>query len=68
MKDGALTWEVDAFEGADLVLAEVELPSADTPVTPPAWLAPHVVREVTEEPAYRNFEVARRLGLGRPPG
>lgn len=62
VKEGDLTWEVDRFDGLDLVLAEVELPSADTPVTPPAWLAPHIVREVTEDPSYRNYEIARRLG------
>lgn len=62
VKDGALTWEIDRFDGLDLVLAEVELPSPDTPVTPPAWLAPHIVREVTEEPEYRNYELAKRLG------
>lgn len=63
--DGERTWEVDVFEGTNLVLAEVELPSADTAVTPPGWLAPHVVRDVTEESTYRNFEIARRLGLGK---
>jgi adenylate cyclase len=66
VKDGERTWEVDAFDGVDLFLAEVELPSADTTVTLPGWLAPHVVRDVTEEAAYRNFEIAKRLGLGRP--
>lgn len=65
VKDGDLTWEVDAFEGVDLFLAEVELPSADTTVTLPGWLAPHVVRDVTEEATYRNFEIAKRLGLGK---
>jgi CYTH domain-containing protein len=59
---GALRWEVDRFDGFDLVLAEIELPAPDTPVTLPAWLAPHVVREVTEEPAFRNYELARRHG------
>jgi adenylate cyclase len=64
VKDGERTWEIDEFEGVDLVLAEVELPSADTEVAIPAWLAPHVVRDVTEESTYRNFEIAKRLGLG----
>ncbi|HMN96480.1 MAG TPA: hypothetical protein PKC43_08860 [Phycisphaerales bacterium] len=67
--DGALTWEIDRFDDLDLVLAEVELPSADFAVTLPPWLAPHVVRDVTEEPAYRNFEIALRVHVrrgGRP--
>lgn len=60
--EGELTWEVDRFEGIDLVLAEVELPDAEHEAPLPAWLAPHVVREVTEDPEYRNFAIARRLG------
>ena len=54
-----LTWEIDEFLDRDLVLAEVELPAADTPVEPPAWLSPYVVREVTDEPEYTNLRLAR---------
>ncbi|MDF1503892.1 hypothetical protein, partial [Roseisolibacter sp. H3M3-2] len=57
--DGALTWEVDQFAGRDLVLAEVELPTADAAVVVPAWLAPYVVREVTDDPAYVNANLAQ---------
>lgn len=57
--DGDVTWEIDAFADRDLVLAEVELASADQAVTPPEWLAPYVVRDVTEEPAYVNVNLAR---------
>jgi CYTH domain-containing protein len=57
--EGALTWEIDEFLDRDLVLAEVELPSADTPVEVPAWLAPAVVREVTGEDAFANEKLAR---------
>jgi CYTH domain-containing protein len=57
--DGGLTWEVDQFAGRDLVLAEVELPTADAEVTVPAWLAPYVVREVTDESAYVNANLAQ---------
>lgn len=57
--DGALTWEIDVFADHDLVLAEVELAHADTPVVVPDWLAPHVVREVTGDPAYLNRVLAR---------
>src|SRR5262249_47901592 len=45
--DGDLTWEIDRFTDRKLVLAEVELPSETTEVTPPPWLARHVVPEVT---------------------
>jgi CHAD domain-containing protein/CYTH domain-containing protein len=56
--DGALTWEIDDFDGRDLVLAEVELESEAAEVTIPDWLAPHVVREVTGEDAYVNVNLA----------
>lgn len=55
----ALTWEVDEFTDRDLVLAELEIPSASFIVTIPDWLAPWLVREVTDEKAYGNHELAR---------
>lgn len=57
--DGALVWEIDAFIGRKLFLAEIELPSADTEVVFPDWLAPHVERDVTDEPEYVNARLAR---------
>jgi CYTH domain-containing protein len=60
---GDRTWEIDRFDGLPVVLAECELPSVDAPLEVPAWLAPWIEREVTEEPAFRNFELARRAGL-----
>ena len=57
--DGALLWELDEFQDRELWLAEVELPDIDTPAEPPAWLAPWIVREVTDEPGFTNFELAR---------
>ena len=57
--DGPLTWQIDEFLDRDLVLAEVELPSADLAVEPPDWLAPAVVREVTDEPGFSNVNLAR---------
>jgi len=55
---GALCWEIDEFRDRTLVLAEVELPAADTSVSLPDWLAPHVVSEVTDDRAYLNFNLA----------
>jgi len=55
---GDLVWEVDAFVGRDLVLAEVELPDRDAPVPMPPWLVGDLVREVTDEPAYLNLTLA----------
>lgn len=56
---GELAWEVDEFTDRELVLAEIELPDVGTVVTFPDWLAPHVVREVTDESAYTNLALAR---------
>jgi CHAD domain-containing protein/CYTH domain-containing protein len=54
-----VTWEIDEFTDRPLVLAEVELPSADVAVAFPAWLAPYVDREVTGDPAWLNVSLAR---------
>ena len=52
-------WAIDEFTDRDLVLAEIELPSVETEVTLPGWLAPYVVREVTEERGFVNAVLAR---------
>ena len=64
--DGALTWEIDEFRDRPLVLAEVELPRADTEVRVPEWLAPLVDREVTGDPAYLNLTLATTRGPATP--
>ena len=56
-------WEIDEFDDLNIVLAEVELPSIGARITIPEWLAPHIVREVTDDTAYRNYHLALRLGL-----
>ncbi len=60
--DGGLLWEIDRYDQLDLVLADIELPTPETPVTFPPWLAPHVIRDVTDEPEYRNYRIALRIG------
>lgn len=55
---GDRVWEIDRFADRDLVLAEVELDAPDDPVSLPAWLEPVVVREVTDDPAYVNANMA----------
>lgn len=54
---GELVWEIDEFAGdnAGLIVAEVELTSADQPVQPPGWVG----REVTDDPRYYNANLAR---------
>ncbi|WP_045835928.1 CYTH domain-containing protein [Hyphomicrobium sp. 99] len=50
-------WTVDVFEGANagLVLAEIELESADQAITLPPWVGD----EVTNDPRYENSSLAR---------
>jgi CYTH domain-containing protein len=57
--DGDRVWEIDEFTDRELVLAEVELDGEEEQVTPPDWLKPYVVREVTGEPEYVNVNLAR---------
>jgi CHAD domain-containing protein/CYTH domain-containing protein len=57
--EGARAWEIDEFLDRDLVLAEIELADADETGVVPGWLAPFVVREVTDEDAYVNRRLAR---------
>jgi CHAD domain-containing protein/CYTH domain-containing protein len=57
--EGTLTWEIDEFLDRPLALAEIELPTENTEVETPAWLAEYIVREVTGEPAYLNRTLAR---------
>ena len=59
VRHGDLAWEIDEFTDRDLVIAEVELPSADVVPEIPEWLAPYVVREVTGEPEYVNANLAQ---------
>jgi CYTH domain-containing protein len=61
LRIGEVLWVVDVFDELDLVLAEAELPTADTPSEPPPWLKPLIVREVTGDPAYTNSSLARRI-------
>ena len=61
--DGEHVWEVDEFLDRALVLAEIELDDEETDVAFPAWLAPFVVREVTEESAYLNLTLAQNAGV-----
>jgi adenylate cyclase len=52
VEHAGFTWEVDVFEGANsgLVVAEIELPSEETPFERPAWAG----REVTAVKRYYN--------------
>jgi CHAD domain-containing protein/CYTH domain-containing protein len=55
--EGDLVWEIDQFLDRDLFLAEVELPGEIEPPIP-EWLAPCVVREVTDDPRHVNWALA----------
>jgi CYTH domain-containing protein len=58
IRDGGFTWEIDVFTDRELVLAEVELRSADEHPCLPAWLERWVVRDVTHEPEFINANLA----------
>jgi CYTH domain-containing protein len=57
-----VVWEIDVFEDRALALAEVELPAADAAIEFPPWLADRIQREVTDDPAYRNYALATAAG------
>lgn len=63
VREGEHVWEVDEFPELGLVLCEVELADERESPTPPPWLAPWLVRDVTEDPRFRNYALATR---GRP--
>lgn len=58
VEDGALLWEIDEFLDFQLVMAEVELPSVEHPVSVPKWLAAEVIREVSDDSRYHNYALA----------
>lgn len=55
---GGLTWEVDEFKGANagLIVAEVEVPSADHAVALPSWVG----AEVSADPRYSNAALSQK--------
>lgn len=60
-------WEVDSFRDFPMVIAEAEIADGCAPgaaaalaaITLPPWLIPLVVREVSDDPRYRNSSLAR---------
>jgi CHAD domain-containing protein/CYTH domain-containing protein len=62
VREGSLVWEIDEFTDRELVLAEVELPARASRVALPDWLEPLVVRDVTDDPAFLNENLAARTG------
>lgn len=55
-EEGGLVWEVDCFHGRldGLVIAEIELPSEDTPFERPDFIGD----EITGDPRYYNSNLA----------
>lgn len=58
VRHAGFVWEVDEFAGenAGLIVAEIELPSADTSFERPGWAG----NEVTDELRYYNLALAER--------
>jgi CYTH domain-containing protein len=59
VQEGSSTWEIDLFLDRELVLAEIELASADVEPEIPDWLSKHVVEDVSERTEYTNLSLAR---------
>lgn len=59
-----VTWEIDIFEGlhAGLVMAEVELQTADQTVELPDWIG----NEVSRDERYANASLSRNPGVPTP--
>lgn len=55
---GAHVWEIDVFLDRPLVVAEIELRTLGEPFDVPDWLAPYIVSDVTDDPAYTNSAMA----------
>lgn len=64
-EDSDLYWEIDEFHGPfeGLILAEIELPSEDFPVTIPEYIG----KEVTGQKAYYNSALLNSLSVGGAP-
>jgi len=60
--DGEAEWAIDVFDDIELALAEVEVPSEEYDIEIPRWLEQWIERDVTDERAYVNSEIARRIG------
>lgn len=56
--EGDVTWEIDRFRNPAIIVAEVELASANGDVPFPSWLQSVLVREVTDDPEYSNAKIA----------
>jgi len=59
-----MKWEVDDFslhrtEMVAIIMAEIEVPSMDYEVQFPGWLKPYILKEVTGDPTYSNFRLAK---------
>ena len=59
VEEDGVAWEVDDFTDRALVLAEVECAGEAPAPSPPAWLAPYIVRDVTFEAEFTNAALAR---------
>jgi CYTH domain-containing protein len=60
-----LKWEIDDFslhktENVLLVVAEIEIPSIEYELKIPDWLNPFVLKEITRESLFSNYQLAKR--------
>ena len=56
--ENGLKWEVDRFWSATLVIAEIELPVIDYPITLPDWMQSELIMEVTGLDQFSNYKLS----------
>jgi len=59
--DGELKWEVDLFETAVMVIAEIEIPSEDYDLKIPEFISKKNVLEVTSMKQFSNRSIAGKI-------
>jgi hypothetical protein len=65
VQEGSATWEIDLFLDRELVLAEIELASAEITPEIPQWLSGKVVEDVSERAEYtKRFHSSPRTAAG----
>ena len=59
VKVGDLYWEIDDFqEPGKIAIAEIEIPTEDTPVEIPEFLKQYIIHEITGDSKFTNFALS----------
>lgn len=60
-----MKWEIDDFslhrtEMVSIIVAEIEVPTLNYDIKFPEWLAPYILKEITDDSIYSNYQLAKR--------